>query len=249
MILASWMGGEDQHPLSPLLVGPPGTGKNRLVYECASMCGKELYIFQGHDDVTPEDIACAVRFSDDPNRKLDYIVSPLVTAMMTGGICFIDELAKIRPRALALLVSVLDERRYIDSNLLGERVDAHPGFRFIAATNTRDMEEGSLPDYIGSRTRPVVYVNSPTREEIDQILTSRYPAITREESLLRGFWGLWRTQNPETLPAPRDALHVFALALSLAGYEGQTTSQPGRITEAHVKQAYNQILQPDAKAA
>ena len=140
LIAAAWMGGRHSLPLSPLLLGDPGVGKNRLVYELARLTGRNLYIFQGHEDVTAEDLACAVRFSDNPDKKMDYILSPLVAAMHMGGIYFIDEIGKIRPRALALLVSVLDERRYIDSTLLGERVYADRNFRFIAATNTTDFD-------------------------------------------------------------------------------------------------------------
>ena len=131
LITAAWMSSPGLMALAPLLLGEPGVGKNRIVYELAESMNESLYIFQGHEDVTAEDLACAVRFSDTgPN--MEYIASPLLTAMKEGGICFIDEIAKIRPRALALLVSVLDERRYIDSNLLGERVEAHERFRFIA---------------------------------------------------------------------------------------------------------------------
>ena len=51
-ILAAWIAGENRLPLSPLLVGGAGLGKNRTVYECACRCAKELYIFQGHEDVS-----------------------------------------------------------------------------------------------------------------------------------------------------------------------------------------------------
>ena len=56
IITASWMGGKNILPLSPLLVGEPGIGKNRLVYELAELTGKDLYIFQGHEDVTAEEV-------------------------------------------------------------------------------------------------------------------------------------------------------------------------------------------------
>src|SRR3990172_5409621 len=99
MVLASWIGQSGFPPLAPLLVGEAGVGKNRLIYELARCTGKNLYVFQGHEDVTAEDLVCAVRFSDDPLRKMDYILSPLATAMARGGICFIDEIGKLRPRA------------------------------------------------------------------------------------------------------------------------------------------------------
>ncbi|MSU64305.1 MAG: MoxR family ATPase [Pedosphaera sp.] len=169
MITAAWIGSSAQPPLCPLLVGEPGVGKNRLVYELSRRPGLDLYIFQGHEDVTAEDMACAVRFSDEPGRTMDYVVSPLVTAMHRGGICFIDEIGKIRPRTLALLASVLDDRRYIDSTLLGERVHAHARFRFTAATNTGETH--ALPEFIRSRLLPVIEVGHPPKEEVNQIIS------------------------------------------------------------------------------
>ena len=220
MITAAWMTGPGRLPLSPLLLGEPGVGKNRLVYELADRTGKDLFIFQGHEDVTAEDLACAVRFSDEGRGKMDYIVSPLVTAMLNGGICFIDEIAKIRPRALALLVSVLDERRYIDSTLLGERVVAHEGFRFVAATNTADLEGNAMPEFLKSRMRPVVTVGYPPKGEIEQIVSSRHSRLANQaDHLLACFWMEWERISPKTPPTPRDAVYVFDLALSLADFE------------------------------
>lgn len=220
MITAAWMARPGAMPLSPLLLGEPGVGKNRLVYELAHRTGKELFIFQGHEDVTAEDLACAVRFSDDANRKMDYVLSPLVTAMLVGGICFIDEIAKIRPRALALLVSVLDERRYIDSTLLGERVEAKTGFRFVAATNTADLEGNALPEFLKSRMRPVISVGYPPREEINHIVRTRHPMLgERSDALLDVFWIQWEKLGKGTPPTPRDAIYAFDLALSLADFD------------------------------
>jgi len=219
LITAAWIAGEGSLPLSPLLVGEPGVGKNRLVYELAHRTGRDLYIFQGHEDVTAEDLACSVRFSDDNSKTMDYVASPLVTAMHQGGICFIDEIGKIRPRALALLVSVLDERRYIDSTLLGERVIGHPGFRFVAATNTGEIS--SLPEFIRSRLRPIIKVGYPRKEEINHIIERQFPR--RQEqlgSLLDTFWELWdRHGENGRSPSPRDAIHLFALASSLSDFE------------------------------
>ncbi|MCB9924248.1 MAG: MoxR family ATPase [Planctomycetaceae bacterium] len=223
LITAAWLADRGSLPMSPLLIGEPGLGKNRLIYELAYRTGKDLYIFQGHEDVTAEDLACAVRFSDDANRKMDYVLSPLVTAMIRGGICFIDEIAKIRPRALALLVSVLDERRYIDSTLLGERVTAHPGFRFVAATNTADLEGNAMPEFLRSRMRPEIRIGYPPQEEINDIVAKRFPRL--EEAigeLLDWFWELWDEKSKHlkstTPPSPRDVIHVFSLAMSLADY-------------------------------
>jgi MoxR-like ATPase len=229
-VLAAWMGRRTTQPLSPLLVGEPGVGKNRIVYECARLCDKELYIFQGHEDVTAEDLICSVRFSDDPGKKMDYIVSPLVTAMLRGGVCFIDEIAKIRPRALAPLASILDERRYVDSVLLGERIHAHRGFRFVAATNTDDLDETPLPEFIRSRMRPVIRVDYPERSEIDGIIRSHFEEMKKDGfSLLDRFWELWGSHKINRPPTPRDSIYIFGYALNLADFESLTGRQPYRL--------------------
>jgi len=219
-ILAAWMMGSANLPLSPLLIGDPGLGKNRIVYECARMCAKELYIYQGHEDVSAEDLFCSVRFSDDPEKKMDYTVLSLATAIIKGGICFIDEIAKIRPRALAPLASLLDERRYLDSITLGERIYAHPGFRFIAATNTTDLEGNMLPDFIKSRMRPVISIGYPKREEIKRIIQTRFNLFQDNGTvLIEKFWKLWNSTYGNIPPSPRDSIYIFGLAMNISDLE------------------------------
>jgi MoxR-like ATPase len=263
LITAAWMAGKHSLPLAPLLVGEPGVGKNRLVYELSHRTARDLYIFQGHEDVTAEDLACAVRFSDTAETKMDYLISPLVTAMQSGGICFIDEIAKIRPRALALLVSVLDERRYIDSSLLAERVIAHPGFRFIAATNTGEVN--ALPEFIRSRMRPVIQIGYPCKTEIDMIVDHQFPGLKeRLPKLLDNFWSLWaenRGDGPP--PSPRDAIHLFGLASSISDFNrlddnnlftgsGPTNPYPlysataPDVESEHLEQAFNELFHREA---
>lgn len=222
MVVAAWMGCQQSPPLSPILIGHPGVGKNRLVYEIAREAASPLYVMQGHEDLTPEDLACAVRFQDEGKGGMQYVISPLVTAMRCGGICFLDEIGKIRPRSLALLVSVLDERRYIDSTLLGERVEAHPQFRFIAATNVGELE--LLPDFIRSRLRPVIEVTPPGREEIEQMVEGFLPEASAREETLDAFWELW--SEKKTVPSPREAIQHFAIASSL----GQMSDGSGNAT-------------------
>jgi MoxR-like ATPase len=257
LITAAWIGGSGAPPLCPLLIGEPGVGKNRLVYELSRRAGLDLYIFQGHEDVTAEDMACTVRFSDEPGKTMDYLASPLVTAMHQGGICFIDEIGKIRPRALALLASVLDERRYIDSTLLGERIVAHPRFRFIAATNTGDIN--ALPEFVRSRLRPVIEVGFPPKEEINQIITRQSAEEVELEKLLEAFWDLFA--GIKRAPSPRDAVHLFALATSLRDYDRleyakqiggngggrPLMSDPPPVTPEHLGEAFRQLFREPAK--
>ena len=233
--------------MSPLLIGEPGVGKNRLIYELAQKTGQQLYIFQGHEDVTTEDLACSVRFSDHSNSVMDYMISPLVTAMNTGGICFIDEIGKIRPRALALLVSVLDERRYIDSTLLGERIHAHQGFRFVAATNTTDIN--LLPEFILSRMRPQINIGYPSREEIDNIIRNQYKGMKKEvDRLIDLFWVLCSEYGGSAgTIAPRDAIYLFGWASKISAFEFSGGSKAlkeagaGNLYRLHEEQSYTGV--------
>ncbi len=254
MILAAWIGGKGFPPLSPLLIGEPGVGKNRIVYEMARLTGLDLYIFQGHEDVTAEDLACSVRFADDSRDGMEYVMSPLVTAMHRGGVCFIDEIGKIRPRALALLVSVLDERRYIDSALLGERVYAMPAFRFVAATNTEEIND--LPQFIRSRMRPVIEVGPLPRSEIDKLIANQLQQQDADlDTFRKKFWELW--ERKKTQPTPRDTIHLLALATSLSIYESTDDAQRNAanlvnsqakhvsIKPEHLEQAFQELLRQD----
>lgn len=213
-IFAAWISTNSHPPLSPLMIGLPGVGKNRIVYELAKITGLKLYILQGHEDITAEDLACSVRFADGATNGMEYVLSPLVTAMINGGICFIDEIGKLRPRALSLLVSVLDERRYIDSSLLGERIVASDSFRFVAATNTGEQHD--LPEFIRSRMRPVIHVGLPDKKDINEIILAQQGVHKNREFLINQFWELCAEQSLN--PSARDAIQLFGLAASLGSF-------------------------------
>lgn len=249
-VQAAWLQQPGMPPMAPLLVGPPGVGKNHIVYELARITGKRLWIFQGHEDVTADDIMCTVRISDDPDRKMDYILSSPATALHEGGIVFFDEIAKMRPRALAPLASLNDERRSLFSTILGDCIQAHPGFRFIAATNSVDLDADGLPDFIRSRLQPVIQVGIPSRHEIGLIVRTRFDRLAPDDDLLAQFWHLWDLHREGTLPSPRETLQVFGLAMGLADLDhgltnpSSETTHP-RIRPRHLEEAFLRIFALD----
>ena len=219
MIAAAWISGSRSQPLAPLLVGPPGCGKNRVVFEMAKRMDLDLYVCQGYENITAEELACSLLPADEGNGRIEYLISTLATAMFKGGICFIDEIGKFPGKALALLASVLDDRRYLDLDLIGERIQAHPSFRFIAATNNEDME--GLPDFVRSRLFPLIRVDKPEPEMISTIVKQQFPHQQQEMTrLLKSFWGLWNENYKEwEAPSPRDVIQIFSLADKLADYD------------------------------
>ncbi|MDR3403462.1 MAG: AAA family ATPase [Chthoniobacter sp.] len=167
--MAAWATtGGDGLPLDFRLVGPPGVGKNVTVYALAARRQQPLYIVQGHEELTAEDLVVSATLAS--GGKVKYIASPLLAAMREGAICFIDEIAKMRPRALAPLASVLDQRRSIYSSLLGEEFPAHPDFRFCAAYNPTDADAFDLAPWLKRRTLPELEVSLPDVETLEEII-------------------------------------------------------------------------------
>lgn len=169
--LAAWICINGTTPLNFRLYGPPGIGKNALVYELARILNKDLYIINGHEELGPEDVACSATMTS--KNTIEYVASPLFAAMLRGGIFFFDEIGKAPQSALDPLASVLDDRRSLTSVLAGIHLKAHPDFLFCAALNEDEETGVGLPGFIDERTRPAIYVGYPHVSEVDEILKSR----------------------------------------------------------------------------
>src|SRR6478736_4210177 len=105
-LLAAWMVVHEQDlPMNPRLLGKPGVGKTTLAYAAAKRLGREVYIMQATLDTRPEDL--------------------LVTAMLRGGVCILDEGNRMSEKSWASLAPLLDNRRYIESIVAGIKIKAH----------------------------------------------------------------------------------------------------------------------------
>jgi MoxR-like ATPase len=252
LIMAAWFTHPGKLPYAPLLIGAPGVGKTRLAHELANITKRELYIFWGNEDVTADDLIISGRDSDDPSRRIDYVLSPLGTAMVRGGICFIDELGELRASALAVLLSILDEQGAVFIPLLGERIEVHPRFRLIATMNQSDTLATSLPPKLARRLKPVVEVAPATPDELRHIVAERYQETRdAEEQLLRHFWTLWRKASPHVQPTPSDVIYVLGMAQSLAEIDrlddldasvSLDSTQTPAVEPSHLDEVFEQAL-------
>jgi MoxR-like ATPase len=186
--------------------------------------------------------------SPDPKRRISYIASPLVSAMLDprGAVFLFDEINRARPIALTLLASVLDSRRSIDCTLVGGRVTASNQFYFLAAANANDLGSAPLPAFLDSRLRPTIRIKRAERAEIDQIVKLRYGSLrerleTDLDPLLDRFWSAWRALDKSGRPpTARDTIGIFALALGLrqgGRGEGDGNGRGVALTVAHIEEA------------
>lgn len=174
-LLASWMVIDDKDiPLNPRLIGKPGVGKTTLAYAAAKKLNKPVYIFQCTMDTRPEDLLITPVV--DKNGGIRYVASALVTAMIKGGVCILDEANRMSEKSWASLAPLLDSRRYIESIVAGVKILADKEFR-ICVTMNDDASTFEIPEYIHSRLQPQIYLDFPEAEEEKRILKENLPFV------------------------------------------------------------------------
>src|SRR5947199_6976003 len=172
-LLAAWLVVDPQDlPMNPRLLGKPGVGKTTMAYAAAKRIGRDVYIVQATVDTRPEDLLITPVI--ESASKLKYVASPLVTAMIKGGVAILDEGNRMSEKSWASLAPLLDNRRYVESIVAGVKIKAHPNFRLVATMND-DSSTFDLPEYIHSRLQPQILIDFPEREEELAILRENLP--------------------------------------------------------------------------
>lgn len=172
-ILACWLVVDEKDlPLTPRLLGTPGIGKTTLAIAAARTRQQQLYIYQCTADTRPEDLLVTPVLAE--RGTIQYHASPLVTAMIRGGVCVLDEGNRMNEKSWASLAPLLDHRRYAESVVAGITIHAHPEFR-CAVTMNEDDSTFEIPDYILSRLQPTLTLGHPSREDEMAILKYHLP--------------------------------------------------------------------------
>lgn len=198
-------------PMSPRLLGKPGVGKTTLAYAAAMSLHREAYIMQATLDTRPEDLIITPAIEGE--GKLRYVASPLVTAMIRGGVAILDEGNRMSEKSWASLAPLLDTRRYVESVVAGIKIHAHEDFRMVTTMND-DSSTFELPEYIHSRLQPQIYVDFPEQEEEKAILKENLP-FADDEVLDYVVRFLQAAHHADESYSARDGINIARFALKL----------------------------------
>jgi MoxR-like ATPase len=203
----------EDHSMFPVLVGNPGAGKTTLASAIAGELNLPVYLINCTSDMRPEDLIVTLVLGE--NRQGIYQGSALVSAVVNGGICILDEANRMNERTWASLAPLLDGRDYVESVIAGVKIHADPEFRLIATMNN-DSSTFGIPGYIESRLKPVLPVNPPTSEELIQIIQANVPFIPEE--LIKAVVDYLSSPEGKMVAGTfsiRDAIHVTRYAYRL----------------------------------
>src|ERR687898_2471623 len=209
-LLACWMVvSEKDLPLTPRLVGTPGIGKTALGMAGAKVLGRELYIYQCTADTRPEDLLVTPVLAE--SGKIAYHASPLVAAMLRGGVCLLDEGNRMNEKSWASLAPLFDHRRYVESIVAGITIGASPDFR-CAVTMNQDESTYEIPDYILSRLQPTLQLGFPNRHDEMAILEYHLP-FAEADMLAMTVEFLQQSHELKLDFSPRDGINLLRYAM------------------------------------
>jgi MoxR-like ATPase len=222
--------------LTPRITGYPGVGKTTLAIATAKQRKQDIYIMQCTSDTRPEDLIISPVLSE--KGSISYHASPLLTAVIKGGIVILDEGNRMSEKSWASLAALFDNRRTVESIVAGITIDAHTEFR-AAVTMNEDSSTFEIPDYIMSRLQPCIEVGFPTRDDEMAILSYNIP-FCEEKTLNLCVDFLQRSHNLDLPFSIRDGINAIRYTLK------QKKADPDARTKDLFERAIQQILGKDA---
>jgi len=217
-LLACWLVVDEKDlPLTPRLIGTPGIGKTTLAIAGSRFRTQDLYIYQCTADTRPEDLLVTPVLGE--NGRIRYHASPLVSAMIRGGICLLDEGNRMNEKSWASLAPLLDHRRYVESIVAGITIHADPHFR-SAVTMNEDESTYEIPDYILSRLQPTLTLSHLARD--DELAILKYHLPFADAEMLEVTVGFLQEAHKLKLDfSTRDGINVLRYALKRIAQDPQ----------------------------
>ena len=164
-----------------LLEGPPGTGKSTLLRSVAEAGHVPFVLVEGNAELTPGRLVGHF----DPAQVLSrgyspdvFVDGPLVEALRTGGLLYVEEVNRVPEETLNVLLTVMSEGE-LHVPRLG-RIAAAPGFRLVAAMNPFDaVGTARISSALYDRSCRLTMGYQSAQDE-SRIVALRAPAIDDE---------------------------------------------------------------------
>lgn len=118
--------------LPVLLKGPTGTGKSRFLEYMAHSLGRKLITVVCNEETSAIDLLGRYLVKGAETFWQD---GPLATAVRSGAIFYLDEIAEARADILVAIHSLTDHRRQLFLDRKNETVQAHENFLLVASFN------------------------------------------------------------------------------------------------------------------
>jgi MoxR-like ATPase len=236
------------YPFNPLIIGNPGVGKTAFVSYLGQSLGKNLFVITGQKNKEESEFGYFILPPDPEHKFFDYRLSKLATAMITGNWIYVDEIAKLSPSCLDILITVTDHRRRLELLDIGLSLQAHPDFRFICSSNTG--EQHMLQSHIRSRLKPVIQFNNLEISTLNEIIKNEFRnSQIKIEKAIADFWSIWfETQPSDKLPTPREVIQFFNYACNLSGHD-HLVKEKGQIKSLNDLPQVTQIQESDIRTA
>jgi nitric oxide reductase NorQ protein len=121
-----------QNKLPVMLKGPTGSGKTRLVEHMAWKLKRPLFTVACHDDLSASDLVGRYIIKGD---EVQWIDGPLLMAVKSGGIVYLDEIVEARKDTTVVIHPLTDHRRCLLVEKQGRILWAKDEFMMVISYN------------------------------------------------------------------------------------------------------------------